>query len=74
MVPPGDQIDNLGRWHHLVAKFATYASGAARWSNVQLVTTPFADLTDVTLAYEDTKLILKPIMPIGQFKAMWQYM
>ena len=31
---------------------------------------PFADLTDVTLADEDTNSILMLIMPIGQSKAM----
>ena len=42
-----------------------YGSGCLKLSEP-----PFADLTDVTLADEDTNSILMLIMPIGQSKAM----
>ena len=45
--------------------------GSDLWVRLSLTGTPFADLTDVTLAIEDINSIL--IMPIGQSKAMWQF-
>ena len=37
VVPSGGQIRNQCKWRHLVAKFATYASGTIWWSNLQLM-------------------------------------
>ena len=37
MVPPDDQIFNQSKLCHLLAKFATNASGAIWWSNLQLM-------------------------------------
>ena len=37
MAPSGGQICNSCKWCHLVAKFATNASGAIWWSNLQLM-------------------------------------
>ena len=37
LAPSGGQIFNLCKWHHLVAKFATYASGAIWWPNLQIM-------------------------------------
>ena len=37
MAPSGGQICNTCKWCHLVAIFATYASGAIRWPNMQLM-------------------------------------
>ena len=37
VVPSGGQICNQCKWRHLVAKFATNASGAIWWPNLQLM-------------------------------------
>ena len=37
LAPPGDQIGNLCKWRHLVAKFGTNASGATWLQNLQLM-------------------------------------
>ena len=37
VAPSGGQICNLCKWRHLVAKFATNASGAIWWPNLQLM-------------------------------------
>ena len=37
VAPSGGQIWNQCKWHHLVAKFATYASGAIGWPILQLM-------------------------------------
>ena len=37
VVPSGGQICNQCKWRHLVAKFATYASGAIWWPNLHLM-------------------------------------
>ena len=45
--------------------------GSDLWVRFSETPRPFADLTDVTLADEDTKSILTDLMLIGQSKAMW---
>ena len=37
VTPPGGQICNWGKWRYLVAKYATYASGATWRSNLRLL-------------------------------------
>ena len=37
VAPCGGQIWNLSRWRHLVGNFATNASGAIWWPNLQLM-------------------------------------
>ena len=34
---PGSQLWNQCKWRHLVAKFATNASGAMWWPNLELI-------------------------------------
>ena len=37
VAPSGGQICNQCQWRHLVAKFATDASGSTWWENLQLM-------------------------------------